>query len=159
MVRSKFNVNTSKNSKEKRTLNGHEFSSDVEYRFYVYLLSKQEKGIVKSIKIQPKYLLQERYEKYGKKVLPIYYISDFEVEYINGDIITYDVKGMSTPDFILKKKIFDYKYPDKVLRVINYSKIDGNDENEGWCDVKVIERGRKERKKVKEKLKNNLSSK
>ena len=50
MVRSKFNVNTSKNSKEKRTLNGHEFSSDVEYRFYVYLLSKQEKGIVKSIK-------------------------------------------------------------------------------------------------------------
>ena len=153
MATSKFNVNTSKKSKEKRTLNGYTFSSDVEYRFYVYLLSKQEKGIVKNIIIQPKYLLQEMYVKYGKKVLPIYYISDFEVEYENGDIITYDVKGMSTPDFILKKKIFDYKYPDKILRVINYSKIDGNDENEGWCDVKVIEKGRKERKKAKGKVK------
>ena len=127
MAISKFNVNNSKKSKEKRTLNGYTFSSDVEYRFYVYLLSKQEKGIVKNIIIQPKYLLQEKYEKYGKKVLPIHYISDFEVTYENGDIITYDVKGMSTPDFILKKKIFDYKYPDKILRVINYSKVDGND--------------------------------
>ena len=158
MAISKFNVNNSKKSKEKRTLNGHEFSSDVEYKFYVYLLSKQEKGIVKNIIIQPRYLLQEKYVKYGKNVLPIYYISDFEVEYENGDIITYDVKGMSTPDFILKKKIFDYKYPDKILKVINYSKIDGNEENEGWCDVKVIAKGRKERKKAKEKLKNNLSS-
>ena len=158
MAISKFNVNNSKKSKEKRTLNGHEFSSDVEYKFYVYLLSKQEKGIVKNIIIQPKYLLQEMYVKYGKKVLPIYYISDFEVEYENGDIITYDVKGMSTPDFILKKKIFDYKYPDKILKVINYSKIDGNEENEGWCDVKVIAKGRKERKKAKEKLKSNLSN-
>jgi len=158
MARSKFNVNTSKNSKEKRTLNGHEFSSDVEYRFYVYLLSKQEKGIVKSIKIQPKYLLQERYEKYGKKILPIHYIADFEVEYENGDIIIFDTKGFITQDSKIKVKIFDYLYPDKVLRVINYSKIDGNEENEGWVDVKVIEKGRKERKKAKEKLKNKISS-
>jgi len=158
MARSKFNVNTSPKSKEKRTLNGYTFSSDLEYRFYVYLLSQQEKGIVKSIKIQPKFLLQERYEKYGKKILPIHYIADFEVEYENGDIIIFDTKGFITQDSKIKVKIFDYKYPDKVLRVINYSKIDGNDENEGWCDVKVIERGRKERKKAKEKLKNNLSS-
>jgi len=63
MARSKFNVNTSKSAKEKRTLNGYTFSSDLEYKFYVYLLSQQEKGIVKSIKLQPKYLFQEKFEK------------------------------------------------------------------------------------------------
>jgi len=155
MARSKFNVNTSSKSKEKRTLNGYTFSSDLEYKFYVYLLSKQEKGIVKNITIQPRYLLQKKFVKHGKIYQPIYYIPDFEVEYINGDIINFDTKGFSTPDFLLKAKIWNYVYPDKVLRVINYSKIDGNDENEGWCDVKVIEKGRKERKKAKE-LKNKL---
>jgi len=150
MARSKFNVNTNTKAKEKRTLNGHTFSSDVEYRFYVYLLLQQEKGIVKNIRIQPKYLLQDKFEKHGKKYLPIYYISDFEVEYTNGNMIIFDVKGMPTQDFLLKEKLFNYKYPDKILNVINYSKIDGNEENEGWVDVKVIAKGRKERKKAKE---------
>jgi len=158
MAKSKFNVNTSKKAKEKRTLNGHTFSSDLEYKFYVYLLSQQEQGIAKDIKLQPKFLLQEKYEKYGKTILPIYYVADFLVEYTDGNIVIFDTKGMSTPDFKLKRKMFDYKYPDKVLRVINYSKIDGNNENKGWCDIEVIEKGRKERKKAKEKLKNNLSS-
>lgn len=142
--RSKFNVNTSKKAKEKRTLNGYTFDSDIEYKFYVYLLSQQENGVVKDIKLQPKFVLQEKYEKYGKKILPIYYIADFQVEYTNGDIVIFDVKGMVTPEFKLKRKIFDYKYPDKVLRCINYSRLDG-----GWCNIETIEKGRKERKKDK----------
>jgi len=145
LARSKFNVNNSSKAKEKRTLNEYTFSSDLEYKYYIYLLSQQEEGIVKSIKIQPKFLLQEKYEKYGKKILPINYIADFQVEYTNGDIIIFDTKGMTTPDFVLKRKMFDYKYPDKILRVINYSKIDG-----GWCDIEIIEKGRKKRKKEKE---------
>lgn len=145
MVRSKFNVNISNKAKEKRTLNGYVFSSDLEYKFYVYLLSQQEEGIVKNINIQPKFLLQEKYEKYDKKILPIYYIADFEVEFSNGEIIIFDTKGMSTPDFKLKRKIFDYRYPDKVLRCVNYSRIDG-----GWVDIEVIEKGRKQRKKENE---------
>jgi len=153
MAKSKFNVNTSKSAKEKRTLNGYTFSSDLEYKFYVYLLSQQEKGIVKNIKLQPKFLLQDKYEKYGKKILAINYIADFEVEYENGDVIIFDTKGMTTSDFVIKRKMFDYKYPDKILKVINYSKIDGNEENEGWCDIEVIAKGRKKRKKEKE-LKN-----
>lgn len=146
-------MNTSKKAKEKRTINGHEFSSDLEYKYYVYLLSQQEEGIVKNIKLQPKFLLQEKFEKYGKKIQPINYIADFEVEYTNGDIIIFDTKGMTTPDFQIKRKLFDYKYPDKILRVISYSKIDG-----GWCDIEIIQKGRKERKKLKEKQKESKES-
>ena len=141
--RSKFNVNTSKKAKEKRTLNGYTFDSDIEYKFYVYLLSQQDEGLVKDIKVQPKFLLQEAYKKYDKNIRKIEYIADFEVEYTNEETIIYDVKGMVMPDFKLKRKISDYKYPDKILRCVNWSRLDG-----GWCDIETIEKGRKERKKA-----------
>lgn len=144
MTRSKFNINTSKSAKEKRTLDGHEFSSDLEFKFYKYLLIQKEEGIVKNITIQPKFLLQEDFVKYEKKIRKIEYIADFEVEYTNGDIIIYDTKGMTTPDFKLKQKMFDFRYPDKILFVINHSKIDG-----GWVSIDIIEKGRKQRKKDK----------
>jgi len=142
--RSKFNVNTSKKAKEKRTLNGHTFDSDIEYKFYVYILSQQEEELIKEIIIQPKFELQQKYEKLGKKVRPIQYIADFQIEYTNGEIVVFDVKGMVTPEFKLKRKIFDYIFPDKVLRCVNYSRLDN-----GWCDIEDIEKGRKLRKKEK----------
>jgi len=144
MARSKFNVNTSKKAKDKRTLNGYTFDSDIEYKFYVYILSQQEEGLIKKILIQPKFELQPKYEKQGKKVRCIQYIADFQIEYTNGNIIIFDVKGMVTPEFKLKRKIFDYIYPDKVLRCVNFSRLDG-----GWCDIEDIEKGRKQRKKDK----------
>jgi len=144
MARSKFNVNTSKKAKEKRTLNGYTFDSDIEYKFYVYILSQQEEGLIKEILIQPKFELQQKYEKLGKKIRPIQYIADFQVEYTNGEIVVFDVKGMVTPEFKLKRKIFDFVFPDKVLRCVNYSRLDN-----GWCDIEDIEKGRKLRKKEK----------
>ena len=144
--RSKFNIDQSKKAKKKRTLNGYTFDSDVEYNFYEYLLSQQSEGIVKSIEIQPKYLLQEAYKKYDKNIRKIEYIADFLVKYTDGSEIVFDVKGMVLNDFKLKRKIFDYVYPDKILRCVNWSRLDG-----GWCDIEVIEAGRKERKKAKQK--------
>ena len=144
MARSKFNINISASAKKKRTLNGITFSSDLEYKYYVYLLEQQEKGIVKSIITQPKFELQPKYTKDGKNIRAIFYIADFEVEYTNGEIIIYDTKGMPTPEFKIKEKIFNYIFPDKVLSVINYSKIDG-----GWVELSVINKGRKQRKKDK----------
>lgn len=142
--RSKFNIDQSKKAKKKRTLNGYTFDSDIEYKFYEYLLFQQEQGIVKSIEIQPKYLLQEAYRKYDKNIRKIEYIADFFVIYTDGTEIVFDVKGMVMNDFKLKRKIFDYVYPDKILRCVNHSNLDG-----GWVDIEVIEKGRKERKKAK----------
>ena len=116
----------------------------MEFKYYKYLLEQQDQGIVKSIICQPKFQLQPKYTKDGKNVRAIFYIADFEVEYENGEIIIYDTKGVPTPEFKIKAKIFNYIFPDKVLSVINYSKIDG-----GWCELDVIDKGRKARKKAK----------
>lgn len=143
--RSKFNVDISKKGKEKRTYEDIVFDSDLEYKIYTkYLLPWKEAGIIKNIILQPKFELQPRYIKNGKKVLPINYVADFEVEYSDGRVEIWDAKGMPTPDAKIKRKMFDFIYPDKILRWVAISIIDG-----GLCDVETIAKGRKERKKAK----------
>jgi len=74
-------------------------------------------------------------------------VSDFEIEFSDGNIEIWDIKGMADNTAKLKRKLFDFLYPDKILRWISYSKIDG-----GWVDVEKIDKGRKERKKSKAKV-------
>jgi hypothetical protein len=144
-TRSKFNVDTSSKGKDKRTYEGILFDSEIEMKCYRdYLLPLKREGVVKEIALQPKFTLQPKYEKNGKKVLPIHYVADFEITYSDGRNLVVDIKGLPTSDAKIKRKMFDYVYPEKTLVWWSYSKIDG-----GWVDVETIEKGRKERKKAK----------
>ncbi len=144
-MRSKFNVDQSEKGKIKRTFDNIIFDSEAEMKCYRdYLLPLKEKGQIIKIITQPKFTLQPKYEKSNKKILPIYYVADFEIEFMDGHTEIWDVKGMADATAKLKRKIFDYVFPDKILRWVSYSKIDG-----GWVDVEIIEKGRKERKKNK----------
>ena len=143
--KSKYNVDTSKRGEKKRTFDGHTFDSAVEMNYYKdILLPLKASGEILRIEIQPKYLLQPGFTKNGNKILPIYYIADFEVHY-KDRIEAIDIKGFSTPEFQIKSKIFNYVYQDIPLLILGYSKIDG-----GYVDVKVIEKNRKLRKKQKQ---------
>jgi hypothetical protein len=143
--RSKFKIDRSDKGKQKRTFEGKEFDSVMELQFYTqYLLPLKEKGIVKNIELQPKYVLQEGFTKNGKRVLPIQYISDYLVEFSDGTVITYDVKGLPTVEARLKKKMFDYKFPDKTLIWISLSIQDG-----GWIEYDELCKLRAKRKKEK----------
>jgi hypothetical protein len=145
--RSKFNVDTSDKGKIKRTYNNIIFDSEVEMKAYRdYLFPLLEKNEITRLELQPKFQLQPKFEKNGKKVMAINYVADFEIEYKDGRVEVLDIKGMATSDAKIKRKMFDYVYPDKTLLWISYSKIDG-----GWVEVEKIEKGRKERKKAKSK--------
>jgi hypothetical protein len=140
--KSKFNVDMTEKGKEKRTVNGIEFDSDAEAKYFKEVILKD--STITSYKIQPKYLLQDSFQKYGKKFQPIYYVADFEIE--RGlEITVVDVKGMPTETAILKRKMFDKRYPEMLLEWVAYSKIDG-----GWVQLDDLKKFRKERKKVKE---------
>lgn len=128
-------------------MNGHVFSSELELKYYEYILTLMD-GAVKDVILQPRFLLQEAFTKNGEKVRKIEYVADFKIFYTDGTEEIVDTKGFTTPDFKLKQKMFDYKYPDLNLRVLNYSRIDG-----GWVDVKLIEKNRKIRNKEKKKNK------
>lgn len=99
-----------KNSKT--VVNGITFDSKKEANYYTKLLALMAAGVVTRIKRQPVYLIQEGYRKNGKAVRKIEYVADFEVEYASGRTEIVDVKGMKTDVYRLKKKLFEYKYPN-----------------------------------------------
>jgi hypothetical protein len=141
--KSKFGVNTTKKGISKRTFEGIVFDSEMELKYYRdYLLPLKAQGMVKSITLQPIYLLQSKFVKNNKVYLPIKYVSDFEVEYTSGEIITVDVKGLPSPESKIKKKLFLYKYPDKELLWTTYSRQDG-----GWIEYDALCKLRSKRKR------------
>ena len=136
---------TNKYNNKKVTVDGIEFDSKIEARYYEYLKELEKQGVVSEFLLQKKYLLLEGFDKNGKRIRPISYIADFEVHYADGTIEVVDIKGFETPDFRIKKKLFEYRYPFE-LKLITYSKIDG-----GWIELGDLKKARRERKKQRQK--------
>lgn len=107
------------------------FDSVMEARFYPYLIRHQLSGEIKGFERQFTYLLQDSFKKDGKTVRPITYIADYVVEYPSGEKVVFDVKGQETPDFKLKRKMFDFRYRDLKLICVQYQA-----KTKEWIDLK-----------------------
>lgn len=94
--------------------------------------------------MQPKFELQPKFKKNGKLFREINYVADFKVYNNDGTIEIIDTKGFETTDFKLKKKMFEYKYPDLTLICLTYVKKYG-----GWINTDELKQIRKENKKRK----------
>jgi hypothetical protein len=127
-----------KQESEKVTLDGHVFDSIIESRYYTQLKWAQEHKTILFFRLQPRYLLQEEFEKNDKKFRKIDYLADFEVHHCDGSIETIDIKSTETEAFKIKRKLFEKKYPHK-LSLITYSKEWG-----GWFDLEKLKKMRKE---------------
>lgn len=141
-----------KKSKKKRKHNnviveadGLKFDSKKEYEYYLFLLEKKKKGEVVDIKTQPVFLLQESFKKNGITHRKISYKADFLVTYSDGRIEVVDVKGMVTPYFSMKRKMFEYKYRDHELLLLTYVKSYG-----GWITLEQHAKFKAEKKKLRE---------
>lgn len=77
------------------------------------VLQQQEKyGIITNLQRQVTFELQPGYiNNQGKKIRPITYIADFTYEQ-EGKKIVEDCKGFRTKEYSIKKKIFEFKYPE-----------------------------------------------
>lgn len=103
----------SKYSSAKTDLDGIAFDSKKEAEFYAELKLRERAGEISHLRLQPRYLLQEAFKHDGKQYREIEYVADFE--YIeNGITVVVDVKGFKTAVYMIKKKLFLYKYGDKV---------------------------------------------
>lgn len=81
-------------------IDGHKFDSKLEANIYKRI---KELGI--KCVLQPRYLLQDKF-KFGKRTIrEVNYIADFCL-YINNESYVIDAKGMETPVFKLKRKLF-----------------------------------------------------
>jgi hypothetical protein len=101
----------SKFNNKKTEVHGIIFDSKMESDYYLYLLEQQEQGLITNIQLQPVYLLQPNFKKLGRTIRKIEYKADFLVTYTDGTQVLIDVKGVATPDFKIKAKMFDYYFP------------------------------------------------
>lgn len=109
------------------------FDSKDEANYYLYLLELKRTKQILGFTPQPAFELQPGFKKNGVTFKPIKYIADFEVYLPNGEIDVVDVKGMITPDFALKRKMFEYKYIDRTLKLMKFvSKYGGWITHEEW---------------------------
>jgi hypothetical protein len=100
------------------------FASRGEAQRYLELKEMQKAGLIISFERQPKFEIQPRFTKNGKKWREITYSADFRITYPDGKQVIEDVKGKggyTTPDFIIKQKLFEYKYPDLCLEIVQRS--------------------------------------
>jgi hypothetical protein len=102
----------------KTAIAGVTFDSKAEANYYLYLLSEKKFGRIKEIELQPKFILQDKFEKNGKKWPAITYKADFRVIYSSGITEIIDVKGAITKEFSLKQKLFEYRYPDLTIKLV-----------------------------------------
>lgn len=87
---------------------GINFDSKMEAEYYLHI--KQHMGNIKSVTLQPDFILQDKPK--------IVYKADFLLHFEDGNKIIVDVKGFETQAFRIKMRLFKAKYPDKVIMVV-----------------------------------------
>ena len=107
----------SKYKNKKTQIDMYIFDSAKEAKRYKELKLLEMAGEISNLELQPRFLLQESFRKNGKTYRKIEYVADFK--YIEkGKTIVEDVKGVQTDVFKLKHKLFEKKYPELELRII-----------------------------------------
>src|SRR5690606_20574375 len=124
-------------------IDGHIFQYKIEAIYYEHLKWLLKHNEIKSFRLQPRYILLDKFRKNGKTYRKMEYIADFEVHHLDGSIEVIDVKGFRTQAFNIKRKLFEHKYPHK-LTLITYSKKWG-----GWIELEELERKRRQSRKCK----------
>lgn len=123
------------------------FDSEIEYLYYLELLQKKSEGKVRDINIHQSFVLIPEYTNIDGEVIQR---MDYECDFFYFDIeknkqMCVDVKGVEEPEFVLKRKIFDYIYRDKFkITIMKYSK------STGFVEKSEYKKSRKRVMKLKE---------
>ena len=115
LLKTKKKKKKSKYKAVKTEINGIEFDSKKEARRYKELKILEKADEIKSLELQPRFLLQEKFKYNGKTVRKIEYVADFRYIDEKGNTIVEDVKGMKTEVYKIKKKIFLKIYGENLI--------------------------------------------
>jgi len=99
---------TNKLNNKKITYKGIIFDSKMELDYYIEVILKNDY----THELKPKFVLLPAFtNNQGKQIRAITYTADFLV-YIDDICYVVEVKGMATNEFKLKRKLFEYNYPN-----------------------------------------------
>jgi hypothetical protein len=96
---------------KKVEIDGHVFPSKREAEYYLTYRDMLARGEIINLELQPRFTLIPAYtNRAGKKVRPCHYTADFLLTYPDGKKVVVEVKGYRTRDYMLRRKMFEYKY-------------------------------------------------
>lgn len=103
---------------KKVTINGMTFDSLAEARRWRDLSWLERGGVIKGLSRQVKYtLIPNQYDEDGKLIeRSVTYIADF-VYQEDGKLVVEDVKGVKTPEYIIKRKLMLKVYGIRIREV------------------------------------------
>jgi hypothetical protein len=93
------------------TIGSVKFDSKAESQRYMALILSEKAGKISELTLQPKFVLLEKFRYHGKGIRAIHYVADFQYKEKCKWIIE-DVKGMRTPVYEIKLKLFLSLYGD-----------------------------------------------
>lgn len=102
---------------QKITIAGRTFDSKAEAERFCQLRLLERAGVIRGLECQKVFELIPSYKKNGKTVRAVKYLADF-VYRENNKIIVEDVKGCRTDVYKLKKKLFEWRYPDLEIKEV-----------------------------------------
>jgi len=127
------------------------FDSKDESIYYLYLVEQKQNGLIQDFELQPQYELIPKFTYQNRKRQAITYTPDFKVIHNDSHIEVVDVKSMgsATQQGELRRKLFEFKHPEILLRWVCRNLKHGNEQ--GWVDydeLKKIYAKNKRAKKV-----------
>lgn len=101
-------------------VDGVRFDSVAEARYYRILKSKEERGDIVDLELQPTYtLLDDFVDRDGNSIKGISYRADFCYrDLTTNENVVVDVKGVETPVFKIKAKLFKSNYKSLRLDIV-----------------------------------------
>ena len=113
------NQKQNKYKNKKVAVNGKVFDSKKEAKRYCELVKLEQAGLIKDLETQKKFLLLDTFKKNSKTYKQISYYADFVYfDVYEKKTIVEDVKGIKTQVYKIKRKLFEYKYPDLTITEI-----------------------------------------
>ena len=106
----------SKYRSKKIIIDGISFDSKREGNRFLELKMLERAGKIKDLQLQHKFELQPSFRKNGRTIRAITYVADFtyfDLEKMK--IVVEDVKGFKTDIYSVKKKLFEYKFPELTI--------------------------------------------
>lgn len=105
---------------KKTIIDGIKFASAKEAMRYCELKQLEKVGVIQSLRLQPRYLLQEKYTINGRTERSISYVADFEYwDNEKQKLVVEDVKSPATKTQVykIKKKLFEKKYGIEITEI------------------------------------------
>lgn len=103
----------------KTEVGGLVFDSKKESMEWARLSALQRAGKIRDLERQKRFILQDGFvNNKGERIRPICYVSDFSFYDVEQDsLVAMDTKSKATrtPVYLLKKKMFEYKFPQYIF--------------------------------------------